>query len=314
MLCYDKVKDKPNVLLAFTSLTTAEFEELLVAFEHAWKRYVTAEFIEGQKRQRQYGGGRPPTLATAADRLLFILFYLKTYPLQEVLAFFFDMSQAQANEWIYRLAHVLQLALDDLACLPEREAARLAEVLAQYDTLEFAQDGTERRRQRPQDQQAQREYYSGKKKTHTFKNHLLVHPDSRKVCYLGETVPGQQHDKRVADEANLTFPLHCLLEQDTGFQGFTPEGVILLQPKKKPKGQELSWAETFINRLIASARIVVENVIAGIKRCRIVKDVFRNTKGAFADLVIELACGLHNFRVEHRSPVQTVNLVDFYFR
>lgn len=314
MLCYDKVKAKPTVLMAFTSLTQPEFEELLVVFERAWERYVVAEFIEGQERQRQYGGGRKPTLATAADGLLFILFYLKTYPLQEVLAFFFGMSQAQANEWIYRLTQVLKLALDELACLPEREAGRLAEVLAEYDTLEFSQDGTERRRQRPSDNQQQREYYSGKKKTHTVKNHLLVHPESLRVCYLSDTVPGRIHDKKLADASNLTFPLHSLVEQDTGFQGFAPAGVIILQPKKKPKGQDLTLADEFINRVVASARILVENVIAGIKRCRIVKDVFRNSKANFADLVMELACGLHNFRVERRSSAPTINLVDFYFR
>ena len=41
-------------------------------------------------------------------------------------------------------------------------------------------------------------------------------------------------------------------------------------------------------------RIVVEHVICGVKRCRIVKDVFRNTKDKFDDLVMEIACGLHN--------------------
>jgi hypothetical protein len=314
MLCYDKVKDKPTVLLAFTGLTRPEFEELLVAFARAWEQSMVAGFIEGQERQRQYGGGRKASLATAADGLLFILFYLKTYPLQAVLAFFFDMSQAQANEWIYRLAAVLKLALAELACLPEREAARLAEVLAEYDSLEFSHDGTERRCQRPQDKQTQQEYYSGKKKAHTFKNHLVVHPESRRVCYLSDTVAGKTHDKKLADEANLTFPAHCLLEQDTGFQGFAPERVIILQPQKKPKGKDLTFAQQFINRVIASARIIVENVIAGIKRCRILKDVFRNTKAQFADLVMELACGLHNFRVERRSPVTTIHLVDFYFR
>lgn len=314
MLSYDKVKDKPIVLLAFTGLTRPEFEELLVAFERAWEQSIAVEFSEGQERQRRQGGGRKATLATAADGLLFILFYLKTYPLQAVLAFFFDMSQAQANEWIYRLAAVLKLALAELACLPEREASRLAEVLAEYDSLEFSHDGTERRCQRPQDKQAQQEYYSGKKKAHTFKNHLVVHPESRRVCYLSDTVAGKTHDKKLADEANLTFPANCLLAQDTGFQGFAPERVIVLQPQKKPKGQDLSFAQQFINRVIASARIIVENVIAGIKRCRILKDVFRNTKAHFADLVMELACGLHNFRVERRSPVPTINLVDFYFR
>jgi hypothetical protein len=32
----------------------------------------------------------------------------------------------------------------------------------------------------------------------------------------------------------------------------------------------------------------------------IVKDVFRNTKEKYDDLVMEIACGLHNFRVHHR--------------
>ena len=41
----------------------------------------------------------------------------------------------------------------------------------------------------------------------------------------------------------------------------------------------------------------MESIIAGIKRCRIVKDIFRNTKEKYDDLVMDIACGLHNFRV-----------------
>ena len=33
--------------------------------------------------------------------------------------------------------------------------------------------------------------------------------------------------------------------------------------------------DKFLNHLIASVRIVVEHVIAGVKRCRIVKDVLQ---------------------------------------
>ena len=46
---------------------------------------------------------------------------------------------------------------------------------------------------------------------------------------------------------------------------------------------------------------MVEHVIAGVKRLRIVKEVFRNTKEKFDDLVMEIACGLHNFRTVARS-------------
>ncbi len=37
------------------------------------------------------------------------------------------------------------------------------------------------------------------------------------------------------------------------------------------------------------------------QRCRIVKDIFRNTKEKYDDLVMEIACGLHNFRVHCRE-------------
>ena len=311
MLSYDQIKDNPKVLLSFTGHTQTEFEELIIAFRVAWYR---GEKKRRKKRQRRQGGGRKATLNRMEDRLLFILFYLKTYPIQEVQAFIYGMSQSQANEWIHRLAKVLKVALADLSYLPEREGARLTEILLENETLSFAQDGSERRRQRPKDNEKQKEYYSGKKKAHTLKNHLVVQPESRRVCYLSKTVPGKKHDKKLADESDLHFPSLATLEQDTGFQGFDPERVIVLQPKKKPRGKELSFSEEFINRCISSGRIIAENVIAGIKRCRIVKDILRNWKSDFDDLVMELACGLHNLRVAHRSPLESVNLIDFYFR
>jgi hypothetical protein len=35
-----------------------------------------------------------------------------------------------------------------------------------------------------------------------------------------------------------------------------------------------------------------------MKRSRIVKDLFRNTQDLYDDLVMEIACGLHNFRLD----------------
>ena len=72
--------------------------------------------------------------------------------------------------WIQRLTPVWQQALELKGALPERNATQLAAALAEYDVLEFAIDGTERRRQRPQDKAAPKKYYSGKKKMHTIKN------------------------------------------------------------------------------------------------------------------------------------------------
>jgi DDE superfamily endonuclease len=75
----------------------------------------------------------------------------------------------------------------------------------------------------------------------------------------------------------------------------------------------LSAGERLLNRLISGVRIVVEHVIAGVKRCRIVKEVLRLTKEGVSDLVMEIACGLHNLRVSCRHPLpvfDVLNLVD----
>ena len=75
----------------------------------------------------------------------------------------------------------------------------------------------------------------------------------------------------------------------------------------------MSAGERLLNRLISSVRVVVEHVIAGVKRCRIVKDVLRLTKEGVSDLVMEIACGLHNLRVSCRHPLpvfDVLSLVD----
>ena len=65
-----------------------------------------------------------------------------------------------------------------------------------------------------------------------------------------------------------------------------------------------------LNRVLSSSRIVVEHAISGIKRCHIVKDIFRNTRVGFEDMVMEIACALHNFRQKLRSKTESVNIFD----
>ncbi len=72
----------------------------------------------------------------------------------------------------------------------------------------------------------------------------------------------------------------------------------------------MSTGDRMLNRIFSSARGVVEHVIAGVKRCRIVKEVLRLTTEGISDLVMEIACDLHNLRVSCRHPLPTFDLVD----
>ena len=166
MVCsYEQVHEHPKLLLAMTSLTQAEFQQLLSHFQYAWDQYVQQHYVDRDDRQRQYGTGRSEaTLITLEDKLLFILYSVKVYPLQEILAFEFGMVQSTANEWMHILSEVLQKALDHGGYVPERNPQQLATVLESEAEVTYGIDGTERPRQRPRDAEKQKNYYSGKKK------------------------------------------------------------------------------------------------------------------------------------------------------
>jgi hypothetical protein len=68
-------------------------------------------------------------------------------------------------------------------------------------------------------------------------------------------------------------------------------------PAKKPRGGELSEEQKAENRVVSRRRVPIEHVNSSVKRCRVVKDTLRLWKEGVRDLVMEVACGLHNFRL-----------------
>jgi DDE superfamily endonuclease/Helix-turn-helix of DDE superfamily endonuclease len=300
MLNYERVRQQPTVFKCMTGMTVEAFDRLVRAFMGAYEADLDShDQARAAPRQRRRGGGRTSAIPTHADKLLFILCYLRLYPTQALQGFFFGLSQPEANAWIQRLLPILSTALGDEAQLPARQASDLQSILAACPGLEFLIDGTERPIQRPQDPPRQRQYYSGKKKRHTVKNNVVTDKRSQKIVGLSDTVEGKQHDKKVADDQQIPFPAGSSLWKDTGFQGYEPEHTTTFQPKKKPKGGTLTAEERAINQAISRVRIAIEHTIGGVKLFRIVSDVYRNRKAGLEDLVMLIACGLHNFRVDH---------------
>src|ERR671939_636283 len=160
----------------------------------------------------------------------------------------------------------------------------------------FAHDGTERRIVRPQDAPAQTACYSGKKKDHTVKNVLLVNA-LLVILFLSDTHGGRTHDLRIAEATPYPLPAGSGLLQDLGFLSFTlPEGEILM-PTQKLRGGELPLEQDLANQALHQRRLRIEHVNSSVKRCRIVEDRMRLWKEGVRDLVMEICCALHNFRV-----------------
>jgi hypothetical protein len=232
MMTYAKLQDDRRQFLALTGLTLPEFRLLLKAFTRSYeRRYPIDRTLAGRPRQRFAGGGRHGVLDLPEQKLLFLLVYLKAYPLQALMGELFGLSQPRVNRWLRRLLPVLRAALDDLGVLPERRPAAFCQ--SQGGTPRLIIDGTERRRQRPKSPEQQALSYSGKKKTHCDKNVVLLNVRSKRIGFLSRTYAGKTHDKRIADQEGICYPPGAELYKDTGFQGYEPAVRKSRQPKKK---------------------------------------------------------------------------------
>ncbi len=140
----------------------------------------------------------------------------------------FDMEVSKVNEWIHHLLPMLREALDELGVMPERDARAVAQAQAQRRAgRTMILDGTERQ--------------------------------TTRVTYLSPTYAGTAHDKRIADHEQIVYAPDTILYQDTGFQGYRPAVTRLRQPKKKPRGRELTAQQKRRNQSLARVRVRVEH-------------------------------------------------------
>lgn len=255
-----------------------------------------------QGRKRRSGGGRKHTLRGAAEKLFYILFYLKSYPTFDVAGFIFGVDRAQTCRWVHKLLPLLEKALGREAILPVRRIHSAEELIALLSgAKDVFIDATERPIQRPGVDKVQREYYSGKKKRHTLKN-LIISDENTRVLFLSETKAGKHHDYRIAKEEDVLSKISKNVSAwvDLGFQGIKKDypQLNVVIPHKKLRKRPLSVKQKEENRIIAGIRVIVEHTLAGIKRLKAVTDPYRNHKPSVADKFMLLACGIWNFHLK----------------
>jgi Helix-turn-helix of DDE superfamily endonuclease len=130
-LRFADLQTRPIELLDLTSLTVAEFQPLVPPFEAAYQAHMAHWRLDGRPRTaRRYTTYTNCPLPTPEDRLLFILVYLKTYPLQVVQGRLFGMGQSKAHQWIHVLLVVLRATLRALGDAPARSVTELAKRLS----------------------------------------------------------------------------------------------------------------------------------------------------------------------------------------
>jgi len=126
-LCYTELARKPMDVLDMTSLTPDEFQILVPPFEAAFQAHMAEWRLDGKPRTaRRFTTYKNCPLPTPQDRLLFILVYLKTNPLQVAHGIMFGLPQGKTNQWIHVLLPLLRAAMRELGDAPARSLADLA--------------------------------------------------------------------------------------------------------------------------------------------------------------------------------------------
>jgi hypothetical protein len=126
-LRYRDLARKPMDVLDMSSLTPVEFQQLLPPFEAAFQAHMAEWRLDGKPRTaRRYSTYTNCPLPSAEERLLFILVYLKTNPLQVAHGIMFGLPQGKTNQWIHVLLPVLRTSLRQLGDAPSRSLQDLA--------------------------------------------------------------------------------------------------------------------------------------------------------------------------------------------
>jgi hypothetical protein len=297
---YIEWQNKPNRFLAMTGCSIEVFNELLPYFEEAHNDYLSKYRLNGKRRNgyRKYVMYKNSPLPCMAERLAFILSYMKLNPIQEQHADLFDIEQKQCYEFVHGFRTILYKALEYADCMPAQTDKDLQKKLSEFCKQEekvLFHDGTEREIPRPQNQEQQKEKYSGKKKKHTVKNAVIISA-SCAILFVSQTFSGRIHDKTIADNS-YQIPAGFTLFQDSGYQGYRPFDVEIIQPQKKPKGKELTPEQKAKNKEISADRVIVEHAIGSAKRYRIVKDECRLRRGNFVNNIFAVCAAIHNFRI-----------------
>lgn len=305
MICnYHQLSRYPKVFLSMTGLRVAEFDTLV---NDIAQMYGDAEIkrLNHPGRQRAIGGGHPYELSFR-DQVLLVVIWLRMYPIHEVLAFLFGISDSTVSRIISRVLPILEQAGKDGMRMPDpgkKRHRQLADVLKETPELVVIMDTFEQRVQRPPKRTEADTYYSGKKKQHTLKSQVAIDEDSGEIIDVAESVRGPTADLTVLKKSELLeqLPEGVGAIGDLAYMGIQdvhPQGLGAT-PRRKPHCKERPTEDIAYNQAFARRRIKVENSIGRMRRYQCLSQTDRNHRQLHTERTRAVA-GLVNHQIRSR--------------
>lgn len=196
--------------------------------------------------------------------------------------------------------------------MPKREFSDKEEFESHVESAdELIFDGTENLAQRPQDNEEQRDKYSGKKGTHTDVT-LVLSDKATRIYYVSNYYDGKNVDMGILKEE---FPVgedwfsKFKVLFDLGFVGVEKlyKFKELIIGEKKPRKSksnpdpQLSDEQKSRNRAVSRERIFVEHAIGKMKRYRILKNRCRLKCQKLKNRILGIAAALWNYQLDLKS-------------
>jgi hypothetical protein len=292
----------PKIFLTMTGLHLNEFDELVREVEPLYQA-AEQKRLSRPDRQRDVGGGDHPDLSPR-DQILLTVIWLRQYPTQDVLGYFFSVSQASVSRYVERVLPVLEQDGRDRMRMPDpgrKRRRKLDELLGDMPEIMVVIDSFEQKVQRPQDSTVRDAWYSGKKKAHTIKSQVAVDEDTAEIVDIPESEPGPTADITLLEESELldNLPEGVGGMGDSGYQGIAKLHKHGFSPRKKPRGKDRPREDIAYNTAFSRRRIVVENTNNRIRRYQSLTQTDRNHRQNHTQRVRAVA-GLVNRQIRTR--------------
>jgi len=290
----------------FTGLTLQEFNTLNEQIHQKYQTYEQKRLTR-ENRKRAIGAGQPFKL-DLTNRILILLLYYKLYTSSTLLGYLVNLSQTSVLTSIRKIEPLIQeiLPLPNKQHQKTQRLTTITEIEKMFPGFEAFIDATEQEIPRPKNKQKRKTHYSGKKKKHTVKTQLTVNKQGL-IVHKSRHAKGSTHDYALYKHSHPKLPKEVTSKLDLGYLGIEADYPLLdcvLPFKKKTPGrgkvgvkaEPLTVTQKLFNKLLASARVVVEHTNSRVKKFRIFGEEFRNRLKHY-DTMTDITCGLVNFRI-----------------
>ena len=264
MITFKRLSQNEKIFSRMTGLSTNDFQALINLIKEDW------EILEAKKKK----SGRAQKIKTLEDKVVCLLIYYRSYVNTIFMGMLFDISDSNIVRLFQKLEPIIARKMN-LKKIIKKE-------LESDELLGLIVDATELKINRPKNNKAKKDFYSGKKKAHTAKIEIIRDKKTGKILSISKIYCGKTHDfliRKLESKRGNQIPdrYNVSVCADLGYQGLQKEfkETKIFLPKKRSKNHPLSKEEKVENTQKAKERIKVEHSIGQMKKFKIIGEKYR---------------------------------------